>query len=512
MTRSRSSTAKLVQEEAQLSRHRSVTLHSKNWLDVLPIEVCSRLAVHVDSESFVYDGIDHKSSSSSLPSLAEVSEKQRTAVLEYLSYRLGFPHEDDGRWLSIFRNEFKSVRIGYYFPGSQNRPVVSLLSAPSLRSADVENRSTYLRAVSNASCVSELTVRFAENSPLRSFFNALKKLNLTKLSLRCFRSNTWLPLICVTRDLFEPEEARNRLAALCPNLESLDVSCACVDGNTESTACLVPEMFPNLRELTINRPLPQASIPYLRRLDSITLRNFRQGSQIQCKFASVVGSPVVAIEDAYLHLNHLSSPGTGEVVRCSEAALLQACPRLQKLELFIERGAENELPHFRELHTLQLHWEGTVVEDDQAPENRRERYYAPSQSFFRRIAESAVSVKVLYLLRARIDRESLLGMLRALGHNLRAFGASVTDQEESPCQRIDVMLRGAIQHAPLLERLQFGGSSFLVPDRSSFEVKMYWRTRILHGLNVLHRRAPQLDVTETLADLLQILDRDGGER
>lgn len=404
----------------------------------------------------------------------------RLAVLEACAYQLSFPIPEKIRWAAIFAHSIRSIKTGCdlaYFDG-----VIHLLKAPTLRVACIPNKSDYLESISRAAGLQSLSVEFSDYSPVHFLLNALKRLNLVELRLKCSHS-------CLFKHLFPTREAWFELATLCPNVSVLEINCICSADQVELSQFI--NKFRNLRQLTFNRPVANRTVDFLRILQSVSLRHVCNGGltmREQLQLAAKIKGPVVAIESSYFPMHSKDSLINDDLV-----ALLATCPRLVKLDLHLLRGAEEKIPQLRELRSLRLRWQYSVVEGPAGPE---ERYHRPSPRFFQRVVSMALNLKILCLFRVCIPMEELERILRMTGARLEVFGMSIVGQDEKAQVRLLNVMELVRCNNSSLRRLEVFAQPLLPKEGLSMAFCTYWHDKLFHALWLLKRRIPMLEVKE----------------
>lgn len=463
------------------------------WLDELPLEVCTRIAAYV-SRSGRREPAYYQSRSAL--HLAEVSDGMRLAVLATLKYKLSFPTGHDLRWADVFRDSVQEVAI------EPSRPIVyrngdgnefyNLLKAPTLRSAAISNFGPDLKAVADAPALRELCVMFSQRSSLRSFWAALRKLDLRTLRLIC---PVAISPICVCRELLSTKASCAKLAARCRNLQALEVACNCDDAKADLASLLA--VLPNLRTLTVNKTVADNALPYVQKLESVILlygarppfRDSLNNMNVQLEQAVRIGEAVTSIESVEGRCSESIS-----VIDADGLSMLGKCPRLRRLDICIEEGAEWKFPELTDLESLRLCWDNRFLDLEPAEQWKVEMYEAPVPQFFSRIVETAPRLKELCLFHARISLEELVGMLRRIGDGLEVFGTSIMGQGVRPQEHCIGVIEGATKFNPGLLRLVLKVNRIDGSDERLRGVGLHWRRRILKAMSLLQRRAPLVDV------------------
>lgn len=455
--------------------------YSGNWLDALPLGVCTRIA------GFVRRIGNSCDESPAILNLSEVSEKWRVAVVEAFSHELIFPIEEEHRWERVFRGSIRKITTDCFM----NKSVSRLLKSPTLRSATIPNFSVYLEAISKAPRLKMLSIEFADRSPPESLnqsvhilLTTFKVLNLHELRLKCVG-------ICVFKDVFRCREAWLELAGLCPNLSVLDIVCICSCAEVELSQFV--NNLPYLRKFTFNRPVSKRTIFSLRDIESVSLRHVWDGGlsmQGQCELAVKIGEPVTGIESTFFPLCARPS-----LVTENGVASLSNCLRLAKLDMHLTAGAERTFPASRELRSLRLRWETFYVDE---PFSRKEQYHSPNAQFLTNVVDMAPKLSTLCLFKARISLKDIVDLLSKTGSTLEVFGTSIAGQDEPAEERIVAVIDILGKHNHSLQRLDIFGYPHLQRNESTSDFCLYWRRRIFRVTKVLQRRAPLFDHRELI--------------
>lgn len=446
------------------------------WLDELPIEICVRIA------RFTHLTDKNNNGATSLLNLAEVSDKQRMAVTESLSYEIRFPITHEERWARVFRNEVRRLVADCFLKES----ICHLLRSPTLHSATIPNLSVYLEAVSRSQTLKSLSIDFADRSPLEPlfhsvylFFIALKALDLEELRIKCVG-------ICVFKDILRSREAWADLAGFCPNLSMLEIVCMCSSKQVELSQ--VVSGMPSLRTFIFSRPVSHRTLSALRQVDSVTLRNVWDGRLSmcdQCNLAVKIGQAVTGIESIFFPVSVRPSFLTED-----DVAALSICKRLTKLDVYLTAGAERSFPYLPELLSLRMRWEDVRSDD------RRDQFHAPRRQFYGRVLNAAPNLRIFELFKIRISLRDLSQILSKLGSRLEVFGTSITGQKEPFHLRLLELLNLLSQHNHSLKNLEIFGYPHLFPNGDNAAFRTHWTEKILSAVKVLRRRSPFFDDSE----------------
>lgn len=422
----------------------------KVWLDLLPPELRSRIAVHVTRGKENEDSL----------SLSETTRLQAEAVSSALSYRL---HMDTpsfskypARWTSLFADNVRTLMLFHMVektsgPESNPYPVV-LLKAPTLRRAEINDSDAELCAIKNSPSINELLVRIRRKGSHTLLLESLKSLKLSKLELMC----------CVKEGQDCPYKKSERLnptpgalATSCPNVTSLQVCCMDYD-RCERTWDdenfpfwqLLPT-FPALCEVNVEREAPEAVIPTLRGLESVMIKYAPDATQV----ASELGKPVTMLK-------------TTESLNASEIAQIAKCPRLRELAFYVDAGAEGPLIDVASstpgLRSLSLEWSTNSARRPRKHKwNVGSRCEVPSGMIFR-LVQALPELVALDLYCVRIDLSEVLLALRHMSTRLERFGTSLEDQDETPLDRLESIVMILISHNQSLQRFSFDAEQSLI--------------------------------------------------
>lgn len=461
------------------------------WLDLLPLEVCERIASHISPGSLT----------DSLRNFATTSEPQRRAVLSALSYKFG-EHVQRSKcapWVPLIRPDLVEVQAAPFVSNGfgtsiSSEDITALLAAPNLRSAAVPDDRAFLHAITLTRSVRHLKVWVMRETSRDLLFEAISALNLESLVL-VLRPYSPRPE-CLCDDVRFFRDDYNALAAACPDLKALTIKCrCCVNG---SPVVRMLHTLPALTEVGLTMgdfpDISDASMARLRTLDSVNIETPRNhvaglGPCAVHRFAVLLGIPVTTLSiDTCLDSEQISS--------------LTNCPRLRKLDFKIAPGAEwalgdivDKLPALR---SLTLQWPPS------APWERRDAPFpdeAPYSSHIEvpsgavlRIVEGAQELAELSLDRVHILLPEVLRILKQMGTRLQSFALSVRNHEEQ-LHCLNELLWTVVRCNPNLRAFRIEGTqrAQLV---SSYTELARLRQSCLAALTRLERQALEVETTQ----------------
>lgn len=449
--------------DISLSLTASSQLIGSMLLDDLPQELCERIATY----------------SSNRLHLAEVSITQRAAVMSALQHTLELLPITDAipRWCHI-AHHLQHIRIPHPLP---HPDVLKLLSGPSLRSVEIPDNLAYLRAVASAK-VTRLTVRIFGGVDSRTLFACLKAMPLVELRLLCMhRPNvTDCPIL-------HSRTHHDAVYDACPHIKTLEMNCWLWQ---KHEVWLVIRHL-NLEELTLTSEVPEEHIKRIAAVPSVCLesRAFRMAPNI--------GNSVTSINGTWVGANALSK---------SDVFELSNCPRLERVYVDLEEGAEEGLPSVLgpSLQSLSLTW--NFVRAGHGWKNA----YTVSLGSICAIVAECKNLKELCLPRVRIQLEEVLDILRRTGDNLQLFEMDVGMQRECSCEWVLRILETAARHNRNLRDLRlhvrmqdhFGGIH-CYRGAQAHEKSL---GELLLGADRLHQFAPSLNIDVLKQLIVKLID------
>lgn len=506
------------------------------WLNLLPAEVCEQIAFRacrktaITSESEVF-ALDYSAlaleglQNESALNLASVTPTMRRAVLTVLNHRLklnvGFGHDDDAirrRWVAVFGEDVAELDCREiedfdepFKTGSVDSDVkedtgaaplaspVLNVPLPKLRVVDISDRPEHIAFLAQASTVREVGIFMHGRLTGNDVFKALSKTRVETLRVFCSLAQN------STRCPFKDDNAfgaeKNALAAHCPHLRSLDLSCNWCRHDVHPIWRALKSLKA-LRELTIRNSLcmrqvdakweahiPDEAFGLLAKLDSVKLRTHRFSDHLVAR----IGAVVTELDNGYEH--EYSS---------QQICAVGKCLRLNKLCLEVADGSEHVLPEtIRKLPCLTglfLAWSGLFKRE-------QDEFHTPFPGVLLRTVMSAPQLTELSFVGLRIRLPEMAKILEHIGPRLRHFGASVIGQDEAPLERLCALFQAAAIHNPELRTLELlcqGYVPWVVNDGSTQEQRVQMGLVVVSMLRRLELHAPFLS-TGALYDNIQEL-------
>lgn len=470
------------------------------WLDLLPPEICERIAAHVSRGT----------QRASALSLAEASVKMRTAVMSALGHKLLLfsETEDDltGRWLQ-FAPYVKSLEFGaVIYDTARSAVKVSngkkmcvstwddglLRKSNCLESVDFWLQPSILRALTGLRSLRKLTIKSADSHHGDLLFQVLTSLDIRDLMFRCEARDIDL---CLLSNKKYFNDAYNALAKSCPNLETLDIFCVCTGWGNQTaqmstSAHRVFDIFPackSLRYLKLHSHPPQNVMQNICAIHSVELPHDERTHQLAMKLGNAV---------TVLSCNRYLDP--------KEVECLSICHRLVVLDIRIKEGTENVLPKLAQglpyLRCLKLQMKMSCD-----ARNRPFLFPRTKPGGMLQTVRSAHHLDTLHIVDIRISTSELEAILAHCGVRLRDFLISISDQDEPALQRLETLLCTAALHNSELRSLITVLRTWMPTNLGG----LAWQAhRIYAALHFLESRAPYLDASP-LKRLLRIhgLDR-----
>lgn len=215
--------------------------------------------------------------------------------------------------------------------------MVSLLSAPTLRSADVQDDARVLRALAKATALEELTVSLHALWPMddtRLLLRNLAALQLRKLALDCCTSSaSECPLYRIER----LSNSRYALARCCPNLSSFRAYCSSRRRHRGDPGGAIWTTLPHIRTVTISRDPPDGVIPRLKAMQSLRILD----AEHSVTLAGRLGASVTHL--SVLNLRICSRTSRRASATAAEITTLSECGNISKMSLVLEEGSEGAL-------------------------------------------------------------------------------------------------------------------------------------------------------------------------
>lgn len=452
-------------KEQQNAQKPPVTYIDHNWLDVLPDEICVRIAD--------YSCKGHKNLTTQ--QLALVSEKQRRAVVSCFQHKFveEYSGSDNTTWRKFFIESPLVVEVDLHrLPSNRvSKDHIALLQKSTLRKVTITENPKLFEAVSGSASITDFNVVLKDNKYLQSLLDTLPTLKLQKLSLECEVSSK-KECVLGKENKLNPAIIAER----CPKLDCIDISCYC-DRSLDLNLIFV-EGIPSLRETIIRKPLPRHLVRRLSTFNDVKVHAPAgpsiDGILVAKQFPAVITE--VVLWGTWLSVEQVRDFG--------------AYPNLKKLRCGLLNGAEAALVEVCRtspaLHTLHLDWEH---------DSRRERsFYDNFESLVKgtilRLVEAAPMLANLSLSHVKIPTGELISLLTALGSRVEVFGSSTVFQEEDKFLRFMTLVETVIQHNPRLRELHLQNTYTSVQGIVSKRDEL----RAIAMLAYLRKRQPRLHV------------------
>lgn len=469
------------------------------WLDLLPVDVCERVVLHVS---------DGGHPTESALSLARTSPKLCAAVRGTIAPKFELPYpfyfagptgsqgsishqsaswavkwltDSDyaSAWLALIKEFVVEIAIRTKY--SKRLEIVEhLLKSPTLQRVHLFDKRTLFAAIGQSRSIRELHLFLRSRKYGPNLFEALSRLNLEKLSTECKACDS--PRSCPFRDTSQFNSGYNALAVSCPNLKSLKMWCTLDaesgerDGSTAPVWRIFPEL-PTLQELTFNGEAPEQAIPKLRKLQGVGI-SWATGAY---QTAMRVGTPMMEFV-------------TETALDAEQIRGLTRCPRLKKIAFEVKNGADVVLADtFRKLPSLadiSLQWENRDECEHGDLENHN-CYVDAVPGAMLSAVQAAPNLSVVSLLFVRVPLEELQNILSSAAERLTEFMTCIGDQDEAPCERLEELLYTAVKNNPGVRSFQFCD---MVPYRLESDADVdRQHPRLVAAVERLHRHAPLLD-------------------
>lgn len=301
------------------------------WFDVLPDDVCVRIAAYVSG------GATHNPNGLAL---AEASPRQRKTLASLLDGTYDCEYCGQGQpWVDVFRDHVLKIVCWEACAESAHLPSLSLMMASTLRSLCITGSNALLHLVTRCVNVTHLEIKVVPEMSVAALLKALSTPTLKELILSCERDRLLWYLSHQGDDSCSPED----LILRCCNLEALEIQSL---DSCEMTSRMLP-LLRSLRAVLACGPFAEESRQRLRSLDQVKVYRY-----------SCHNYPLAV--DLGANVTHLLVADTR--VSAQMLAGLRGCRRLQELDAILDDGAEAELPclleHASELRALSLCWPG----------------------------------------------------------------------------------------------------------------------------------------------------------
>lgn len=452
------------------------------WLDLLPRDLCTRVAICLRSGASAY--------SPSLLSLAESSSLQRQYVASSLSCHLRGERERStslklapqntnlARWVRVFAGNIKQLSC---FPLS--KPSLHLLREPTLYKAEIFDTYDALHAVAETASIRHLTLIMQPRTESRPqlIHTVLEELNLTTLKLRCLKYD-------VDNCLFAEHPYWKIALYSNTNLTSLQIQCSCNHPIHPiwdiCNSFLAPRS--SIEELAIDQAatatLPDSVHHYLQSLRSI---NVESGNAPVSRLA-VISSQIFSLRsNLYFDVSALKQLSLFDHVRDLRIGLAKGAER----GLASLTGA---LPNLVSLH-LRSRQGHSVSEDDTGT--------------ILDGVKNAPMLRSLHLITICVAKDELEAILRHMGPQLQDFATTIDEKIFTELGKMETLLTAAACHNHSLQ--QFNLHSTL----SFGSVPCHWPSvcrrapSIRAAYSRLRRWAPEM-CSWSLERYLALLEKD----
>lgn len=446
------------------------------WLDLLPLDVCERIAVHVSGGSQNYEAL----------CLAEASRRQRKAVLSALSFKFANSCDRESenlsfnaRWAKLFISDIQAIKFyrdAFPIRYQDNCDSLRLFTAPTLRVASIWDDPILLLAAAQSKSIRELELYLTSYSPPELVFETLSALCLTKLTLHCWEDTP--ESLCIFKLPMYFKSNGNLLAKVCPGLTSLEINCDCAR-DLDPLVTILPSM-PSLCEVKL-RLAREATMPHLRRLESVRVFDLIDYHQA-LEMALLIGTPITEISSCAR-------------LDADEIYGLSCFPRLSVLRCTLGEEAEYALADISgalsSLRILDLSWR-TPLEV-----TRREYDVCLADIESNVLLDTVKALPNLIELRLTylyISLREIIAILECIGTRLQRFGTDIWDQEERPIERLESLLYAASRNNPALRSFEVVpiGLEYLGHGLAGYQLERH-RLRALSTLNRLRQNAPFFD-------------------
>eukprot|EP00177_Eucheuma_denticulatum_P007588 GFKZ01013808.1.p1 GENE.GFKZ01013808.1~~GFKZ01013808.1.p1 ORF type:complete len:533 (-),score=45.74 GFKZ01013808.1:762-2360(-) len=465
------------QNSRRWRRSKKSNIPRAQWLDVLPLEVCERIATYVSNGALTLD----------LLHLAQSSAKQGTAVIKSLNYKLAFGSSCPTRVMTSFVDLFKDNAVETNIADVKSRNVSRVLEGRMLSVASISDCRSHLYAATVIMQIRDLHLKIEAVVPRKLVLRALACLPLSRLSIVCHHDrSSRCPFL-------EPIP----FAHACPDIISLSAKCRCHPRDPAPWR-VMPHLH-QVKEVEIFDDLPKQWFPRVSTFESVKV--FGRNAYIT---AATLGHSVT-------ELNLLEGPNA---LTRNQLALLRRC-RLTVLRARLAAHAEASLPHFcREtpnLRVLELQWRHSRETRSRCP-FYGVRFAQMAKGVLLRSVKMLPVLCELKLLSVQLQMSELTAALRFMGPRLRFFGTSIANQLEEPFDRLwSIVETTSVYNADLKEFYvsesapMFPFGSFVLVGRLETLKAMAVKGAMLAAaVRKLKKRAPALG-SKSLDSITRIL-------
>lgn len=482
--------------------HAKKSKRAQLWLELIPEEVCHRIATYVTQGKQTINSL----------SLAESCPTLQRAVVSTIDYAFHYNSETTDysiakRWATLLHSQ--ATYLGIHTDPTASRVTLgvndnhvhrfvrevalihSFTPSQRLRSLCIPAVPPLLE-VANTLSISKLCISVCRDTDAKMLFAMLAHHDITDLTINCREPDP--SHRCVLANI-NPNNAAKALAVACRNLKALEVNCHCSCSNYRHLICHVLELLPNLNELRTEHVC----------VDNETLDRL-------CKLASV---KVRHAERAFSLAKQLKSSltliQTREILGKDDLHALQSSTQLQTLVARIAIGAEDALsrtlPFFNQtLQVLHISWlpPGLDYVDERRPGTMPSKHRKPGQ--LHAMIKGLPNLYKLAVNRVCVDLSELIAIMKTMGDRLRYFETSLVGQKEPEMTRLEALILAAARYSPQLRYL-FSYEPHYGYVMSTCLNRQKWlrqKGRALRAaLSQLQKRAPYFD-----AKSIDILIRD----
>lgn len=397
------------------------------------------------------------------------------------------------RWAKLFHANLYTLhidkRLRKYNASITLPPLLHLLSTPTLRHAKIPAMGRLLAILARSKTLASLGVYIRNRDDVHEFLKAGTPLSrpftaLCALSLHCVSHDEKIsdPFCfsahCATEAL-TTDSALIALVRKYGHINQLTLTCF---HNMSCDLWPIIRAFKALQTVNIEAPLqvPQDGVNALRRMDSVSLVNIRQGARL----AANVGDRMTK-----LVLND-------RALTQQELAALSTCRRLTHLQVVLEAGAETALEELApRLTTMALRWAYADVDLTLARTHGRSNaieWHKPAASTLHKLT-SGHGLETLHLELVQIEHDVLHSVLHAVTRRLRKLVISLEGQAERVDMRLLALLRSVQTECRQLEALHFYEVSEGTEHRYDVLLQRERKCELQNGVRVLRSRAPLLN-------------------